>query len=132
LEEETMKRMLGIVLASGLFGATGCAAVAVGGFDNGLGGIYQDTVTPTEFVGRNPGVGQALGAPEVKGEACMWSVLGFVTIGDTGYEAAVKSALAAAGPGAIALYDVRADRHQMSVLGVYANSCTVVTGRVQK
>jgi hypothetical protein len=127
-----MKRMLGIVLASGLFGATGCAAIAVGGFDNASAMIYQDTVTPTEFVGRNPGVGQALGAPEVKGEACMWSVLGVVTLGNAGYDAAVKAALAAAGPGAVALYDVRADRHQMSVLGVYANSCTVVTGRVAK
>jgi hypothetical protein len=127
-----MTRLLGIVAACGLFGTTGCAALAVGGFDNGLGGIYQDTVTPTEFVGRNPGVGQALGSPEVKGESCMFSILGLVTLGDVGYEAAVKAALTAAGPGAVALYDVRADRHQMSILGVYANSCTVVTGRVAK
>jgi hypothetical protein len=126
-----MKRALGILAASAMFGATGCAGIAVGGLVNGLGGIYSDTVAPSAFVGRYPGVGQIAGSPEVRGEACMWSVLGAVTIGDAGYEAAVKAALAAAGGGA-ALYDVRADRHTMSILGVYANACTVVVGRVVK
>ena len=126
-----MKRAFGILAASLMLGATGCAGIAVGGLVNGYGGIYSDTVAPSAFVGRNPGVGAAIGSPEVRGEACMWSVLGLVTIGDAGYEAAVKAALAAAGGGA-ALYDVRADRHTMSILGIYANACTTVIGRVAK
>lgn len=123
-----MMRLLGAAAALLLFSGLGCAALAVNGHLGGNGLIYASTTSPVSYFSPTEPL-KGSGA-EAHGEACMSSVLGLITTGDAGYDAAYKAALATSG--ASSLFDVRVDRHFTAVLGLYASSCTELTGRVAR
>ena len=75
------------------------------------GGIYSGYKSPGQ-------VGTA--APAKTGEACAMSILGLVGIGD----ASITAAKQAGGITQIA----HVDHDNMSVLGVYGKTCTIVSG----
>jgi hypothetical protein len=70
--------------------------------------------------------------PVVAGRACAYSVLYLVAWGDSGYAAAARDALKSQ-PAGYLLYDVKTDVQASGVLlGLYARSCTHLTGRAAK
>jgi hypothetical protein len=90
--------------------------------------IYGDVTYARSF--------ESLTAPEDKpaavahGEACANNILYIVNIGNAGYDAAYRAAMASVG--ANSLYDVRVDTHITSFLFFYATVCTEVTGKYIK
>ena len=98
-----------------------------------LGGcLYTNVHTPRAWRSATPSeVKSAASDDTVSGRACLRSVLYLVAWGDAGYDAAARKALEGK-PDAI-LYDVKADMKATSVLlGLYAQVCTVVTGKAAK
>ncbi|MEK7287295.1 MAG: TRL domain-containing protein [Elusimicrobiota bacterium] len=64
----------------------------------------------------------------VNGEACSYSLLYLVAWGNGGYAKAANKALG--GRTDVILYDVKTDMKATAVLlGLYARTCTVITGR---
>ncbi|MGA7121254.1 MAG: TRL-like family protein [Polyangiaceae bacterium] len=102
-----MKRMLMVVAAAaGLTTLSGCASFA------GLTGeVYSGYVL---------GASAGAGSGTKTGEACAMSILGVVAIGD----ASIDLAKSNGGVSQVASVDHKV----FSILGIYANVCTVVHG----
>lgn len=66
--------------------------------------------------------------PTVSGEACNYTALFLFSWGNGGYAESTRKALKDQ-PNAI-LYDVKADSKLKSILGVYSEFCTIVTGKI--
>jgi hypothetical protein len=96
----------------------------------GCGLLYTNASAPHSYRSATPGDVKTASADEtVTGTACARAVLYLFAWGDAGYAAAVRDALA--GRAGAILYDVRTDlRVRAYVLGAYAESCTIVTGRM--
>ncbi len=95
------------------------------------GCLYTNVRAPRAYRSATPADVKASPTdPIVSGESCMTSVLFLVAWGNAGYAAAADKALKDH-PDAI-LYDVRADQRVQSILGLYARSCTIVTGKAAK
>lgn len=105
-----MKR-IGVLCVAGALAmaATGCVASPRQAL---FGGIYTGAQA-----GENAGAGQG-GAKT--GEACSMSILSLVHVGDASIKAAMKDG------GVTQVTAV--DNDIMSILGIYAKYCTVVTG----
>lgn len=108
--------MLNIVKAAALVmvGGTlvsGCA-MSAGGNAMATGFVYSGYKTPGNI---GPGQGTKTG------EACISSVLGIVATGDSSVAAAKKA-------GGITQVS-HVDHEVFGVLGIYATSCTIVTGQ---
>jgi len=104
-----MKKLAALLgLAAGMAMVSGCAIAGPGIVQGGLYSGY----TLGSSVG--PGTGNKTG------EACAMSILGIVAIGDGSIDAAKKDG----GITQVASVDHKA----FSVLGIYGNVCTVVTG----
>jgi hypothetical protein len=100
-----------IVSGFALMTLNGCAMVQ-GGSAAAMGGLYSEYKTP----------GAVGNGPSVKtGEACASSILGWVATGD----ASLKAAMTAGGIAEISYVD----HNNFAVLGIYAKTCTVVSGR---
>jgi hypothetical protein len=93
------------------------------------GCLYADVRAPLSYGSATPGdAGGTLGR-EVSGSACNTAILWLVAVGNGGYDAAVKQALAQTT--APFLVDVKADTTYQNVLfGIYQRQCTNVTARV--
>jgi len=115
--------ILVVMLSSSL---TGCASIT----SIPLGLLYTNTRSPRAYRSATPAdVKSSPADPLVTGEGCSRSVLYLVAWGDNGYARAVKNALHDK-PNAF-LYDVRVDSRSRSfLLGLYSDTCTVLTGRV--
>jgi hypothetical protein len=98
--------LLGAVLVS----ANGCA-YAAGGNGVALGGLYS---------GYQMGGQVGAGTGTKTGEACAMSILGAVALGD----ASLSAAKTAGGITKVA----HVDHDNMGVLGIYAETCTIVVG----
>lgn len=98
---------------------------------SGCGLLYTNVHVPRAYRSATPVDVTAKASDKiVTGEACIHSVLFLVAWGNGGYAAAVKHALDGEPPGSI-LYDVQSDlKANLYVIGLYARSCTMVTGRV--
>jgi len=98
---------------------------------SGCGLLYTDVRLPRAYRSAAPSEVKSAGSDKaVSGEACARALLFLAAWGDAGYAAAVKDALKAEPPNAI-LYDVKSDlRGQAYLMGLYARTCTKVTGRV--
>jgi len=117
-----MKKGIIIILIAALH--TGC----VGGM------LYTNITSPRTYRSATTGdiQGKQVVATDVRGEACSYSFLMLVAIGDGGYDAAVKDALGKTNGGTM-LYDVRADVKYTAILGpLYMKLCTSVTGNAVK
>ncbi len=94
----------------------------------GCGLIYTNIRVPRAYRSATPNEVKAQDTdPMVTGRACYQSVLFLFSWGDSGYAQAAKDALKDK-PNAM-LYDVKADMQLRSILGLYARSCTIVTGK---
>jgi hypothetical protein len=91
---------------------TGCGSMAYGPAGAPTGFIYSGT-TSSHLVSSND-VGSK------HGEACGMSILGLVTIGESGVEDAAKA-------GGITKISI-VDNKDMNILGVYTTHCVEVTG----
>jgi hypothetical protein len=93
------------------------------------GCLYSDVRAPQTYGSATPGdAGGNLGR-EVTGSACNTAILWLIAVGNGGYDAAVKEALASAN--APFLVDVKADTSYRNVLlGAYQRQCTNITARV--
>lgn len=98
----------------------------------GCGLLYTNVRVPRAYRTAVPSdVHAAPDDPVVAGRACAYSVLYLVAWGDSGYSAAARDALKDQ-PGKL-LYDVKTDVQASGVLlGLYARSCTHLSGRAAK
>jgi hypothetical protein len=107
-------------------GSTGCVYFAGEPYTTSI--IYGDVTYGKSF--------ESLDAADNKpgavahGEACANNILYIVNMGNAGYDAAYKAAIASVG--ANSLYDVRVDTHITNVLFFYTQVCTEVTGKYVK
>jgi hypothetical protein len=121
-----MKKSIIAALAVVGLGSTGCY---MAGAPYATAGIYGDVTYSRNFeslteADTKPGV-------TAHGESCASNILYIVNIGNAGYDAAYKAALASVG--ANSLYDVRVDTHITTVLGfIYNQVCLEVTGKYVK
>ena len=94
------------------------------------GCLYTDIRVPRAYRSATPAdVKAAAEDPMVSGRSCDRTVLYLAAWGDAGYAAAVRDALKDK-PDAI-LYDVKSDvKVNAYVLGLYSQTCTIVSGRV--
>ena len=99
---------------------------------SGCGIIYTNVKVPRAYRTAVPSEVKADPAdPTVTGKACARSLLYLVAWGDSGYAAAARDALKEQ-PERV-LYDVKSDVHAFAVLlGLYARSCTIRTGKAAK
>jgi len=97
----------------------------------GCGLLYTNVRLPRAYRSAAPSEVKSAGADKtVSGESCARALLFLVAWGDAGYAAATKDALKDEPANAI-LYDVKSDMSGQSYLiGLYAATCTKVTGRV--
>ena len=104
------KKLIQFALAVGVAAAaSGCAMAGPGLV---TGGIYT---------GYKHGAGAGPAKSGAKtGEACAMSILGIVALGDASVETAKKE-------GGISTV-ATVDNQQFGILGIYANTCTVVKG----
>ena len=94
-----------------------------------MGLIYTDATISRSWYSLQKSDNTA--ATEAHGEgAGVVNILSLVAIGNGGFDAAYKAALASSG--ANSLWDVRADTHLTNILGIYGTQCTQVTGKVSK
>jgi hypothetical protein len=116
-----MNRISGVLAAAVL-------AASVAFFGCGL--LYTNVSAPHSYRSATPGDVETTAADEtVTGRGCARSVLYLFAWGDAGYAAAIRDALRE--HASAILYDVRTDlRVRAYVLGAYAESCTIVTGKV--
>ncbi|MBI3298420.1 MAG: hypothetical protein HYZ75_09675 [Elusimicrobia bacterium] len=93
------------------------------------GCLYTDVRMPRAYRSATPADVKAAPADAaVTGRSCMRSLLFLFAWGDAGYAAAARDALKES-PDAV-LYDVKSDVKLNSyLLGLYSQSCTIVTGR---
>ena len=96
------------------------------------GCLYTDIRVPRAYRSATPAdVKAAADDPAVSGRSCDRTVLFLVAWGDAGYAAAVKDALK--DKAEAILYDVRSDvKINSYLLGLYSQTCTIVSGRVGK
>jgi hypothetical protein len=115
--------LIGVIL-SGLL--SGCATVSSIPF----GLLYSNVRSPRAYRSATPADVQAVKTdPIVTGKSCSRSLLYLVAWGDNGYVKTTQNALKD-DPKAI-LYDVRIDSRVRSVLlGLYSETCTLLTGRL--
>lgn len=97
---------------------------------SGCGMIYTNVHTPRAYRTAVPSEVKSAAADEtVTGTACARSVAFLFAWGDAGYAAAARDALT--GRQDVVLYDVKTDvRVKSYALGLYAEGCTILTGRV--
>lgn len=116
-------RLLSGLIAAGLL--NGCAAL--GSIPPGL--LYTNTRSPRAYRSATPNdVSPRETDPVVTGRSCNRSLFYLVSWGDNGYARAVKNALK--DDANAVLYDVRIDSRMRSfVLGLYMDSCTILTGK---
>ncbi|GJL65975.1 MAG: hypothetical protein NPIRA05_09460 [Nitrospirales bacterium] len=95
------------------------------------GCLYTDIQVPRAYRSASPIDVKAKTTDKVVvGESCNRSVLFLVAWGNGGYVGAINNALADEPTGSI-LYDVHVDvKATVYVFGLYAQTCTVVTGKV--
>jgi hypothetical protein len=123
---EVVKSLMVVALATLGLGTSGCLIFAGAPYSTAM--IYGDVTYAHSF--------ESLTAPEDKpaafahGEACATNILYVVNVGNAGYDAAYRAAMASVG--ANSLYDVRVDTHITNVLFFYASVCTEVTGKYLK
>jgi hypothetical protein len=98
-----------LAIAAGLATTSGCAFAGPGAV---MGTIYS---------GYSLGAGVGPGTGAKSGEACVMSILGVVALGDGSIEAAKQDG------GITQVASV--DHTVFSILGLYANVCTKVTGQ---
>jgi hypothetical protein len=112
------------VILSGLL--SGCATVTSVPF----GLLYSNVRSPRAYRSATPEDVQAVKTdPIVTGQSCSRSLLYLVAWGDHGYARTTQNALKD-DPHAI-LYDVRIDtRFRIVLLGLYSDTCTILTGRL--
>jgi len=105
-----------------------CAPAA---FLLGCGLLYTNIRLPRAYRSAAPSEVKSTGSDKaVSGEACARSLLFLFAWGDAGYASAAKDALKTEPPNAI-LYDVKSDiSGQAYLVGLYAKTCTKVSGRV--
>ena len=97
----------------------------------GCGILYTNVHVPRAYRSATAGeVKSEKTDPIVSGKACSHSVLFLVAWGDAGYAKASENALKG-DPNAL-LYDVKADQQLKSILGVYTEACTLLTGKAAK
>jgi hypothetical protein len=98
---------------------------------SGCGLAYTDVHMPLAYRAATPAeVKSSPSDKAVSGSACARSILFLAAWGDAGYAAACRDALKDEPPNAM-LYDVKSDRSGRSyLLGLYAQVCTRLTGRV--
>ena len=96
------------------------------------GCLYTDIRVPRAYRSATPADVKATPEdPAVSGRSCDRTVLYLAAWGDAGYAAAVRDALKDK-PDAI-LYDVKSDVKVNSyLLGLYSQTCTIVSGRAGK
>lgn len=94
------------------------------------GCLYTDVTRPRSYRSATPADVKASASDAVvSGRACTRAVLFLVAWGDSGYAAAARAALMDHPDGL--LYDMKSDLKVNSyLLGIYSQSCTIVTGRV--
>ncbi len=109
---------------------TGAAALVLAAALGGCGILYTGIEEPYSYRSASPiDVKAAAADPIATGQACNQSLLFLVSWGNGGYIDAVNNALK--GDTKDVLYDVKADvKVQAYVLGLYARTCTVVTGKI--
>lgn len=87
------------------------------------GVIFSEVRAPGQFrTGETTNPGQGL----IRGEACAFSVLGLVAMGDW----SIDAALAAAGAEGKTLKNVAVDHRTLNIVGLYVRHCTLVSARV--
>ncbi|HAH05508.1 MAG TPA: hypothetical protein DCM05_03125 [Elusimicrobia bacterium] len=98
---------------------------------SGCGMLYTNIHMPRAYRTAAPSEVKSSGSDKtVEGKACARSVLFMVAWGDASYAAAARDALKGEPPNAI-LYDVKSDMAGKAYLvGLYAQTCTKLTGRV--
>ncbi len=103
----------------------GCASIQTVPF----GLLYHNTRSPRAYRSATPmDLAAQDSDPLVTGMSCSRAVLYLVSWGDNGYAKAVQNAVKD-DPQAV-LYDVRTDSRARSILlGLYQDSCTILTGR---
>jgi len=113
-------------LAAVGLGSSGCIYFA--GEPYTTAGIYGDVTYGRSF----DSLKEADSKPGAvaHGEACANNILYIVNMGNAGFDAAYKAAMASVG--ANSLYDVRVDTHITNVLFFYTQVCTEVTGKYIK
>lgn len=105
-----MKKLVSLLgVAAGMAMLSGCAVAGPG------------IVTGSIYSGYNLGGGVGPGTGAKSGEACVMSILGIVALGDGSIDAAKKDG------GVTQVASV--DHSVFSILGIYANVCTKVTGQ---
>lgn len=99
-------------------------------FLSGCGAIYTNIHVPWAYRSPTPSDVRAKRTDAIAtGEACNYVALLFFSWGNGGYAAAVRDALKDK-PDAI-LYDVKTDiQVRLGLVGIYARTCTQVTGKV--
>src|SRR6478609_902149 len=103
--------------------SVGCGTTGVLFSDVVTPGEYGKLVPATEYLRFTDRSSSYVIVKRVSGEACSSSILGLFAAGDSGYEAAIKEALA--GTDAEEIVDVRVDHHTETVLfGAYSKRCT--------
>lgn len=104
-----MKKLFSLITLVGLASAlSGCAIAGPGIVNGGLFSSYTLGSAGTQARG------------EKSGEACAMSILGIVGVGDASIDDAARNG----GITNVATVDHKA----FSILGIYANVCTIVTG----
>lgn len=112
-----MKKVLAFVAAAALLVAVGCAAAGP------VGLLFTSTKNPGQFT---TGYATNPGGATITGESCAMSILGLIALGDWSVDAALK----AAGSEGKTLKNVAVDHPTLSILGLYAKSCTSVSAAV--
>ncbi len=100
-------------------------------FLGSCGLLYTDVQVPRAYRSASPVDVKATPSDKtVVGESCNHAVLFLVAWGNGGYVGAIRNAMANEPTGSV-LYDVHVDtKAQAYLFGAYAQSCTVVTGKV--
>jgi hypothetical protein len=121
-----VKRLIIAAFAAAGFASSGCVILAGEPYTGGI--IYGDITYGRKFESLTESDTKPGGVAH--GEACANNILYVVNMGNAGFDAAYKAALASVG--ANSLYDVRVDTHITNVLFFYAQVCTEVTGKYVK
>ena len=115
--------VIGVIFSGWLSGCSTVSSIP-------LGILYSNVRSPRAYRSATPADVQAVKTdPIVTGQACSRSVFYLISWGDNGYARTTQNALKD-DPQAI-LYDVRIDSRVRSVLlGLYTDTCTLLTGRL--
>lgn len=96
------------------------------------GALYTNVRSPRAYRSATPGDIHALKTdPVVESKSCQRSLLYLISWGDNSYARAVENVIRET-PDAV-LYDVQIDSRVRSILlGLYADNCTFLTGRLSR